>query len=151
MPASRRPSTSPASRRDAGPRTGEACSAHPRRRSASGSPKWRACRPDSVGRTSRTRSTTATSRRGTATLHWIHLDPAYVGTGIGRALMAHALDDLRERGYRAVVLWVLEGNARARRFYEIGGWTPDGAHAERLFPAGGLDWPAVEVRYRREL
>src|SRR5690606_18478281 len=80
---------------------------------------------------------------GTALLHWIHLDPSRVGTGLGRALMAHALDDLRERGNRGVGLWVLDGNARARRFYEIGGWSADGARADRLFRADDLEWPAV--------
>ena len=44
-------------------------------------------------------------------------------------------------------LWVLRGNARARRFYEHSGWQPDGAgRVEQRFNAT-LD----EVRYQRRL
>ena len=44
-------------------------------------------------------------------------------------------------------LWVVEGNARARRFYEREGWAPDGAAKEDEF--GGQ--VVREVRYRRRL
>jgi hypothetical protein len=40
-------------------------------------------------------------------------------------------------------LWVLEGNAQARRFYERRGWSPDGAARE----AFGV----LELRYRRAI
>ena len=63
----------------------------------------------------------------TAELNAIYLDRAAIGQGIGRALLAHATDDLRPRGYRAATLWVLATNARARRFYEAAGWYADGA------------------------
>ena len=62
----------------------------------------------------------------TAELFAIYLEPEQLGTGIGRALFEHAVDDLRQRGYRTATLWVLETNARARRFYEIAGWVHDG-------------------------
>lgn len=62
----------------------------------------------------------------TAELYAIYLEPEQLGTGVGRALFEHAVDDLRERGYRTATLWVLETNARARRFYEIAGWVHDG-------------------------
>jgi ribosomal protein S18 acetylase RimI-like enzyme len=62
----------------------------------------------------------------TGEVYAIYLEPDRVGTGLGRALFAHAVDDLRERGFRTVTLWVLESNERARRFYEIAGWKPDG-------------------------
>jgi hypothetical protein len=41
--------------------------------------------------------------------------------------MAEARRRLRERGFTAAVLWVLQGNARAATFYEGEGWAPDGA------------------------
>jgi GNAT superfamily N-acetyltransferase len=63
----------------------------------------------------------------TGEVYAIYLEPDRVGTGIGRALFAHAVDDLRQRGFATVTLWVLETNERARRFYEIAGWKPDGA------------------------
>jgi ribosomal protein S18 acetylase RimI-like enzyme len=56
----------------------------------------------------------------------IYLDPDRVGTGLGRRLFSHAVDDLRDRGYRSATLWVLETNEPARRFYELAGWAHDG-------------------------
>jgi ribosomal protein S18 acetylase RimI-like enzyme len=41
--------------------------------------------------------------------------------------MSAALETLARAGYREATLWVLETNARARRFYEAGGWRGDGA------------------------
>ena len=49
-------------------------------------------------------------------------------------------------GYRCITLWVLEDNARARRFYERVGFAPDGA-SHRLPDLGGV----TEIRYRRAL
>jgi RimJ/RimL family protein N-acetyltransferase len=49
-------------------------------------------------------------------------------------------------GYRDIVLWVLEENARARRFYERAGYSADGA-TNVLDRLGGV----LEVRYRRAL
>jgi RimJ/RimL family protein N-acetyltransferase len=63
----------------------------------------------------------------TAQLTAIYLRQDAAGTGVGRELLGHATQDLRQRGFRAAVLWVLASNARARRFYEIAGWRPDGA------------------------
>ncbi|MGW9030074.1 hypothetical protein ACWGQ5_39485 [Streptomyces sp. NPDC055722] len=34
---------------------------------------------------------------------------------------------LGQADYAQAALWVLEDNERARRFYEAGGWGPDGA------------------------
>ena len=68
----------------------------------------------------------ADAERTTAEVYAIYLEPDRVGTGLGRGLFSHAIDDLRERGFDSVTLWVLETNDRARRFYEIAGWKPDG-------------------------
>jgi ribosomal protein S18 acetylase RimI-like enzyme len=83
---------------------------------------------------------------GTAELYAIHVDPAHIGTGIGRELMVDALTRLARHGDRAV-LWVLEGNERARRFYAWGGWAPDGV--TRDAPMGGEQ--ARQLRYSRSL
>jgi ribosomal protein S18 acetylase RimI-like enzyme len=80
----------------------------------------------------------------TAELNAIYLDPAAIGLGIGRALLAHAMDDLRQRGYRAATLWVLATNARARRFYTAAGWHADGAAKMEQSQAGVV---LEEVRY----
>lgn len=63
----------------------------------------------------------------TAEVYAIYLEPQRIGTGVGRSLFAYAVDDLRDRGFRAATLWVLESNAPARRFYELAGWKEDGA------------------------
>ena len=68
----------------------------------------------------------ADAERTTAEVYAIYLEPDRLGTGLGRGLFSHAIDDLRERGFDSVTLWVLETNERARRFYEIAGWKPDG-------------------------
>ena len=62
----------------------------------------------------------------TAEVYAIYLDPERLGTGTGRRLFEHAVEDLRSRGFRTATLWVLETNVRARRFYEAAGWANDG-------------------------
>jgi GNAT superfamily N-acetyltransferase len=84
--------------------------------------------------------------RGIGELYAIYVDPPAWSTGAGRALLARAEEQLRE-AYEQATLWVLEDNPRARRFYEAGGWSPDGARKaeERL----GVR--AAEVRYQKTL
>jgi ribosomal protein S18 acetylase RimI-like enzyme len=67
-----------------------------------------------------------------------------VGSGVAQALMETGLAAMRERGATEAVLWVVEANARARRFYEREGWTADGE--TRASPLG-----PTELRYRRVL
>lgn len=57
----------------------------------------------------------------------LYLLPEYTGRGIGRALLERVVAELRASGYERIFLWVLEENARARRFYERCGFrqTPD--------------------------
>jgi GNAT superfamily N-acetyltransferase len=73
------------------------------------------------------RSQDADADERTAEVYAIYLEPDRVGTGVGRELFAHAVADLRERGFRTATLWVLETNEPTRRFYEMAGWKPDGA------------------------
>ncbi|BFU46890.1 N-acetyltransferase family protein [Krasilnikovia sp. MM14-A1004] len=74
-------------------------------------------------------------------LYAIHVAPPWVGRGVGRLLMRDALPHLGERA----VLWVLADNTRARRFYERGGWAPDGATRDQ--PIGAET--ARQLRYAR--
>ena len=74
----------------------------------------------------------------------IYVDPAYLRSGVGRLLMDAARDRLCGVGVTAAALWVLDGNARARRFYERDGWHCDGTHRTSTY--GGV--PVDEVRYR---
>ena len=92
------------------------------------------------------RFTDAGSAGQAGEMYAIYLDPGYWSAGTGRALMDAAVAGLTAAGYQKAVLWVLEGNARARRFYEIAGWKPDGA-GNRLESLGGV----METRYTRPL
>jgi GNAT superfamily N-acetyltransferase len=77
----------------------------------------------------------------------IYLIPEAWGKGLGKRLMTIVLARLSAAGYSQATLWVLQANVRARRFYEIGGWTQDGARKRDE----SLGFPIEEVRYRRHL
>jgi ribosomal protein S18 acetylase RimI-like enzyme len=57
----------------------------------------------------------------------INVDPDAWRAGIGTALMHDAFKRLRREGWRAVTLWVVEGNQRAEAFYKRLGFTYEGA------------------------
>jgi GNAT superfamily N-acetyltransferase len=76
----------------------------------------------------------------------LYVIPDWWSTGTGRSLMSCAVATLSDAGYQRAVLWVLEANDRARRFYEKAGWIPDGA--SNVLAGLGR---AVEVRYSRPL
>jgi ribosomal protein S18 acetylase RimI-like enzyme len=60
-------------------------------------------------------------------IYALYVDPERYRSGIGRLLMAEARRRLVESGFSEAILWVLQGNDRAARFYEREGWSPDGA------------------------
>ena len=68
-------------------------------------------------------------------------------SGIGRLLLQTTAAHWRERGATELVLWVLEGNAPARGFYEATGWRPDGARQQLEIARTSL----TEIRYRLAL
>jgi ribosomal protein S18 acetylase RimI-like enzyme len=57
----------------------------------------------------------------------IYITPTWWRRGIGTKLVNEAERMLSSRGYEQVVLWVLDGNGPARRFYEAMGYGVDGA------------------------
>jgi ribosomal protein S18 acetylase RimI-like enzyme len=77
----------------------------------------------------------------------VYLSPDCWGQGLGRELMTATLEHLAAVGYAQVTLWVLDSNARARRFYQAAGFRPDGA--VRVDESRGF--ALREVRYRRPL
>lgn len=77
----------------------------------------------------------------------LYLLPEFMGRGYGRALLAAAMEALAGQGYRDVLLWTLEGNLRARRFYEKAGFTLSGDVMEDEI--GGR--PLRELLYRRHI
>jgi len=60
--------------------------------------------------------------------------PSCWGTGTADILYRHALERLAEWPADEYRLWVLEANARARRFYERRSWRPDGRRSRTSFP-----------------
>jgi GNAT superfamily N-acetyltransferase len=84
-------------------------------------------------------------------LYAIYLDPQCWGQGLGRKLLAHATRRLLSHGYSIAILWVLESNRRARRFYEIAGWTLDGATKLENIPDGiELREVSYQISFSRE-
>lgn len=73
----------------------------------------------------------------------IYLLPEYWGKGCGKQLMDFSLDTFKHMGFHTASIWVLEENARARRFYEKCGFVPDGA--KKVIEIGK---PLIAVRYR---
>jgi ribosomal protein S18 acetylase RimI-like enzyme len=89
----------------------------------------------------------ADADRSTGEVYAIYLEPGRVGTGLGRHLFEHAVEDLRARGFTAATLWVLESNERARRFYEVAGWRTDGTETSERVDCE----MRPTIRYRVEL
>jgi GNAT superfamily N-acetyltransferase len=70
---------------------------------------------------------------GFVVTHLDEIDQLYVradarGTGAASTLLAHGEDRIRSSGYPAAWLAVVEGNARARHFYERQGWHDAGPY-----------------------
>ncbi|MFF1446260.1 GNAT family N-acetyltransferase [Streptomyces sp. NPDC058295] len=82
-------------------------------------------------------------RTGDAELYAIYVDTEHLGRGVGRALLQESTRRACALGHSRMYLWVLEGNATARRFYERAGFHADGA--EEPFEVEGVAVP--EVRY----
>ena len=72
-------------------------------------------------------------------LDGLYVVPEAWGSGVADALHDAGLDHLRSRGETRCRLWVLEHNARARRFYERRGWELDGTTRVVPFPPNPLD------------
>ena len=75
----------------------------------------------------------------------IYISPAYWRRGIGKGLFQEAERFLLSRGFRKIVLWLLEGNTAACSFYEAMGFSPDGA--VKIIDLGT---PLKEMRYARD-
>ena len=61
--------------------------------------------------------------------------------------MGEALAALWAKGFDEALLWVLERNARAQKFYRAGGWVEDGG--TRTQWQGGI--AIRELRYRLDI
>ncbi|WP_303805224.1 GNAT family N-acetyltransferase [Ruminococcus flavefaciens] len=75
----------------------------------------------------------------------IYLLPEYIGRGIGSQLMKACIEELEFLGFTEILLWVLEDNHRARRFYEKQGFVCTDDYMDDII--GGK--PLREVMYLR--
>lgn len=81
----------------------------------------------------------------TGEIRSLYVDPSVQGAGLGAALLDAGTAELVAQGSPELVLWVVDGNEAARRFYERRGWAADGGR--KVTPVG--DDALTEVRYRR--
>jgi len=82
---------------------------------------------------------------GAGEVYAIYVEESAAGTGVGAALLHQVVMELRDRfAFDSAFLWVLESNARARRFYEREGWLADGVAKTDVL--GGVT--VRELRYR---
>lgn len=72
-------------------------------------------------------------------LEALYVVPEQWGTGLAAALHDQALEVVRQLGSKGCNLWVLEDNARGRRFYEKRGWREDGRTRVVSFPPNPLE------------
>ena len=84
----------------------------------------------------------------TGQLSTLFIDPDHIRMGRGSDLLDAAVAWFREQGHTSAVLWCLEGNNRARRFYEARGWTLDPSALPRQI---GPYQDVRELRYRLDL
>ncbi len=74
-------------------------------------------------------------------LDTIAVDQPHRRSGIGRALISLALDDMKADGYRESILWTVNGYERGIAFYEAMGWRRD----------GGTRDAGRQIRFRHDL
>jgi len=72
----------------------------------------------------------------------IYLLEEYWGKRYGYAMLIHAIEVLKNIECNEVIIWVLEENDRARRFYEKCGFTHDGVNKEI-----NIGKQLIELRY----
>jgi GNAT superfamily N-acetyltransferase len=76
----------------------------------------------------------------------LNVHPDVWRRGVGRELVAYALERLALDGFSEVTLWTFRDTPRSRSFYEALGFRGDGASQRRHLSGG-----ATEVRYRMAL
>lgn len=84
---------------------------------------------------------------GTGEVYALYIRPDLTGNGFGTFLINTLHSHATEQRFDTLMLWVLEDNLRARRFYESLGYTADGATQCDTYGNTVLS----ELRYRRAL
>lgn len=83
-----------------------------------------------------------------AELYAMYVDPDHTGGGIGTRLMEAVMAHFAAGPWLEATLWVLEGNRRARAFYERNEWQADGVRTEVASATGHT---LIHTRYRIEV
>ena len=83
----------------------------------------------------------------TAIIHQLYIHPDFQHMRLGRKLLSHTLRNLRGKGFRQAVLFVMEGNLPAIKFYEKFGFRADGFREKNQ----GMITESYGLRYRIEL
>lgn len=78
----------------------------------------------------------------------IYVAPSHWSRGVGRLLWLHAREQLAEKGFKSISVWVLAENARAIRFYGAAGFIADPVGQKEVTMAGK---PLRELRYETAL
>jgi ribosomal protein S18 acetylase RimI-like enzyme len=81
-----------------------------------------------------------------AEIYAVNVHPDFWRQGTGQLLCEHAVREAAAREYKAMTLWTMTGNDRARRFYERLGYAADGAERSNTRLIGT---PFDEMRYRK--
>lgn len=77
-------------------------------------------------------------------LSTIYLNPKFWGKGLGAKLCEQALEYLRDNGFLKVIVWVLQKNNQAKKFYEALGFIYTGYTKDEIFEK---NVSLQEVRY----
>lgn len=75
----------------------------------------------------------------------IYFLPDYMGKGYGNHLIKKCIEELKSLGFKKLLLWVLEDNLRARKFYEKNGFVCSGEYLSDNI--GGKDLREVMYTY----
>ena len=90
---------------------------------------------------------TPSSNEGWGEILSIYVHPGHWGQGLGSRLLTAGESTLSDAGFHKAMLWVLEENLPARRFYESQGWRL--GKSIQLLDLGGRQ--VTEVRYEKDL
>ena len=77
----------------------------------------------------------------------IYFLPEYIRKGFGRHLLKRCVDELNKMGFDKILLWVLEENIPARKFYEKNGFIFSDEYMDDNI--GGKDLREVMYYYER--
>ena len=80
----------------------------------------------------------------TAQLRWFLVDPSARGAGLGRRLLAEAVQFSRDNGYETILLWTVSRLTAAARLYQEFGF-------KLVEERPGIVWGVAEVEQRYEM